>query len=484
MAPLNSTSDSLPNPTNETTSIFLAPSNNIISLNNNDQLISINAAAQAPLKLTTTNYQSWQYQWETLLTAYDFLQFINEPPSTTAISVYKRQDHLIRSVMVASLSPEIIPFVTDDKTSYALWQNLATTYAKPSRARIMSLREDLNTIQKGNLSITVYLQKIKEICTKLASVGVHISVDKVFLHVVHGLPFEYDIIASALRARETAITLQELHDKLTDFEAHLTRRSSQTMAPNMANFAAKPLASTNRNSNRGTNNSRSNQRNFPPSNRNGNGGYQGGHSGGQSNRPRVTCQLCDKPGHHVKQCRKLLFILSAVTSTRPNGSSSNFNRSNDQQPKVNFAAQSTNADPNWLVDSSASHHVTQDLQNLSLHSKYDGSEDVMLGDGKSHKITHTGSTLLPSSSTPLNLSNVLCVPHMKKNLISVYKLCSDNHVSVDFSPYSFVVKDYCTGAPLVAGKPKGGVYPWPSNSTLEAISNAQVNTTSTTTAPI
>ncbi|KAH0776377.1 hypothetical protein KY290_007788 [Solanum tuberosum] len=127
MAPSNSTSDSLPNPTNETTSIFLAPSNNIISLNNNDQLISINAAAQALLKLTTTNYQSWQYQWETLLTAYDFLQFINEPPSTTAISVYKRQDHLIRSAMVTSLSPEIIPFVTDDKTSYALWQNLATT---------------------------------------------------------------------------------------------------------------------------------------------------------------------------------------------------------------------------------------------------------------------------------------------------------------------------------------------------------------------
>ncbi|KAH0711656.1 hypothetical protein KY289_007615 [Solanum tuberosum] len=173
MAPSNSTSDSLPNPTNETTSNFLAPSNNIISLNNNDQLISINAVAQAPLKLTTTNYQSWQYQWETLLTVYDFLQFINEPPSTTAIS------------------------------------------------------------------------KIKEICTKLASIGVHIFADEVFLHVVHGLPSEYDSIASALRARETAITFQELHDKLTDFEAHLTRRSSQTMAPIMANFAAKPPASTN-----------------------------------------------------------------------------------------------------------------------------------------------------------------------------------------------------------------------------------------------
>ncbi|XP_047268198.1 uncharacterized protein LOC124898609 [Capsicum annuum] len=89
--------------------------------------------------------------------------------------------------MVSSLSPDIIPFVMDAKISYALWQNLATTYAKPSRARIMSLREDLNTIQKENLSITVYLQKIKEIYAKLSSVSVYISVDEVFLHAVPNL---------------------------------------------------------------------------------------------------------------------------------------------------------------------------------------------------------------------------------------------------------------------------------------------------------
>lgn len=82
--------------------------------------------------------------------------------------------------MVAYLSPELISFVTDEKTSYALWQNLAMTYPKMSHACIMSLREDLNTIKKENLSITVYLQKIKEICTKLALVGVHIFADEHF----------------------------------------------------------------------------------------------------------------------------------------------------------------------------------------------------------------------------------------------------------------------------------------------------------------
>ncbi|KAG5608261.1 hypothetical protein H5410_019542 [Solanum commersonii] len=56
----------------------------ILTMNSNEQLININVVAQAPLKLDNTNYQSWRYQWETILTAYDFLHFIEQPPSSTA----------------------------------------------------------------------------------------------------------------------------------------------------------------------------------------------------------------------------------------------------------------------------------------------------------------------------------------------------------------------------------------------------------------
>lgn len=71
---------------------------------------------------------------------------------------------------------------------------------------------------------------------------------------------------------------------------------------------------------------------------------------------------------------------------------------------------------------------------------------------------------------------------MKKKLIFVYQLYNDNHVSVEFSPYSFVLKEYYMGVPLIVGKPKDGVYPWPSKSALQVASIDQVNTSSTTTA--
>lgn len=53
---------------------------------------------------------------------------------------------------------------------------------------------------------------------------------------------------------------------------------------------------------------------------------------------------------------------------------------------------------------------------------------------------------------------------MKKNLISIYQLCTNNDVSIEFSPSVFRVKDLNTGETLLTGKPKDGVYEWPASS--------------------
>lgn len=52
----------------------------------------------------------------------------------------------------------------------------------------------------------------------------------------------------------------------------------------------------------------------------------------------------------------------------------------------------TNAD---FSDSGASHHMTSDLGNLAAHNPYAGSDDVLLGDGSTLPITHSGSFSVP-----------------------------------------------------------------------------------------
>jgi hypothetical protein len=113
-----------------------------------------------------------------------------------------------------------------------------------------------------------------------------------------------------------------------------------------------------------------------------------------------------------------------------------------------------------LLDSGASHHVIANLNHLSLHAPYTESDDVMIEDETGLSITHTGLTSLLTNNSTFKLNDVLCVPDIKTNLISIYQFCVTNNVSVEFLPTCFQVNDLHTGATLVQGITKDGVYEW------------------------
>ena len=78
-----------------------------------------------------------------------------------------------------------------------------------------------------------------------------------------------------------------------------------------------------------------------------------------------------------------------------------------------------------------------------------------MGNGASLPITHT-STLSPSSN--FKLLDVLVIPHLTKNLLSISKLTSDFLLSVTFSHDNFVVQNRVTGLAVATGKREGGLY--------------------------
>ena len=145
---------------------------------------------------------------------------------------------------------------------------------------------------------------------------------------------------------------------------------------------------------------------------------------------------------------------------RPQGTQG-YHPSMPWQPRANHTVLGNNTTPTWLLDSGTSHHVTSHLSNLSLHSPYQGYDDIMIGNGSTLPITHTGSTTIPTSSRTFTLQKVLCVPSMQKNLISIYQFCTNNHVSVEFSLSAFQVKDLNKRTIILMGEPKDGVYEWP-----------------------
>ena len=125
---------------------------------------------------------------------------------------------------------------------------------------------------------------------------------------------------------------------------------------------------------------------------------------------------------------------------------------------INCATTSNGRDKNWLLDSAASHNITGDLSNLSIHSKYDGTDEVILGDGSGLAVSHIGSLALHSPHRTFTLRDTLCVPNLCKNLISVHHLTKQNNVFVEFHPFYFLVKDKISGAILLKGACNNGIY--------------------------
>uniref|UniRef100_A0A1J3IZM7 Retrovirus-related Pol polyprotein from transposon TNT 1-94 n=1 Tax=Noccaea caerulescens TaxID=107243 RepID=A0A1J3IZM7_NOCCA len=271
--------------------------------------------------------------------------------------------------------------------------------------------------------------------------------------VLDGLTEDYKSIADQIEGRDSPPSLTEIHEKLLNHEAKLLS-AVVTSPPIPLTANAATYRGNNNNSRNNYRNSHANQ-NWQPNPR------------PQHHTPRLylgKCQLCGVTGHSARRCPQLMQAGSNYNPTQGVSGGSTVS----WQPRVNLATAPYNS-ANWVVDSGATHHLTSDLQNLSFHHPYTGGEDVTIVDGSSLKITHTGSTLLPTSSRPLNLKDVLCVHDVRKNLISVYRMCNNNNVSVQFCPAKFQVKDLSTGARLLQGSTKNELYEWPVNHPITSL---------------
>nr|KYP63396.1 Retrovirus-related Pol polyprotein from transposon TNT 1-94 [Cajanus cajan] len=119
------------------------------------------------------------------------------------------------------------------------------------------------------------------------------------------------------------------------------------------------------------------------------------------------------------------------------------------------AAPTLNTATAWIPNSGASHHATPDPQHLLQSAQFTGTKHIAMANGQGTSITAIGSTVFRSPlnpSTVLCLKNLLLVPTLTKNLISVSKFVKDNNVYFVFYPHSCFVKSQDLNEALLEGK--------------------------------
>ncbi|MCO5575889.1 hypothetical protein L7F22_029695 [Adiantum nelumboides] len=76
-----------------------------------------------------------------------------------------------------SVSDSIVGHIRDADSSKDAWSNLIAFNGNNTRARKIQLKNELNTIKRGNLSVNDYTLKIKALCESLSSIGVAVDND-------------------------------------------------------------------------------------------------------------------------------------------------------------------------------------------------------------------------------------------------------------------------------------------------------------------
>ncbi|KAF5454397.1 hypothetical protein F2P56_024066, partial [Juglans regia] len=409
-------------------------------------IIAINAHNQLLYKLTSSNFLAWHAQFDSLVIGYDLQGFINGShpcpmlgtnPTADAIAARSRsicQDKLLLNCIFALVLESIMPLIAASGTSREAWLKLTRLYANRSRTRIMQLKDQLNSLNRGSNNITEYLQQVKCTADELALVDSPLTNDDLMLYILNGLGSEFRDIAAPIRTRETPFTFKELHDLLVSHETYLKcleMLQQTTIATTNYHQKKAPQTSSHRGKAHKNNTSQTNLRSSQSQN-----------ISQSSTKPSVIYQLCAITGHTARQCKKLW---------------------NPTSPNANGDA--TSIEKPWVVDSGASHHITFDMSKLSVHFEYNGTNEVIIRDGSGLAISHVGTVNFWLPTRTIALTNTLCVPAIHKNLILIHEFTKTNNLVIEFHPFHFFfVNDLTSRATLMQGKCDNGIYTIPASS--------------------
>ncbi|GKU88712.1 hypothetical protein SLEP1_g2941 [Rubroshorea leprosula] len=312
-------------------------------------------AAQFPVKLTSDNYTMWSQQFTSLPRVYrltDFLQGTRPCPPADDIpdspyDLWVRQDQSILHAIMTSVSESIHPYVSSAETSHEAWVILERLYANSCRTRVNALKERLQ-----NLWCEAHEESLQRKEALVGDTKAPITTQFAFVHPrTVGNPSGYGGFNA----------WNSVGGHYDGVQAHFNRTSkpNATASP-YTNSQFNGYAPKGRRGARGTCGAQGGKNNWNSSNR---------YNSYNAN----ACQLCNSFGHFARNCPAL----------------------KNHAHVANFATTSTSKKGDWWIDSGASDHVTPDLATLALHSKYDGSDELLIGDGSADPSIVVGAS--PSS---------------------------------------------------------------------------------------
>uniref|UniRef100_A0A2N9FJQ3 Integrase catalytic domain-containing protein n=1 Tax=Fagus sylvatica TaxID=28930 RepID=A0A2N9FJQ3_FAGSY len=355
------------------------PSNQspLLLLNNMSNLMST--------KLDSSNFMIWKLQITAVLDAYSMLdhldgsipkpnQFLTTETRIQAVNseflVWSKKDKALLSLLYSTCSSSVLAMVVGKSSSQEVWNTLEERFTSTARSSVLNLKLELQSLKKTDQEELTHV-------------------------ILKGLPKEYAPFASAIRTRDTVLSLERLTVLLQTEEQSMNEITESLPNSALAMFVShnKPHFNGNQGFNRGRGrnsysrgrgrNSSFNQSFSSPNpspqytpqyqqQQQNSSTTQSPQATFQGKNERPTCQICWKMGHYAIDCyNRMNFAYQGknpTTKLAAMASASNLHYTQNAET--------------WLTDTGATDHITANANNLSSQGPYQGQEQVSVGNGQ------------------------------------------------------------------------------------------------------
>lgn len=362
--------------------------------------MATNYIASVPKLKGRENYDEWSFAAENLLVLDGMASYIKPP---AGFEIKPAEDAKTRAKLILTIDPTLYVHIRNTENSAELWTKLKTMFDDSGFSRKITLLRHLISIRLDTSeSMASYVTQMVETAQRLNGTGFTITDEWLGSLLLAGLSDRYSPMIMAIEHSGISITADVIKSKLLDME--VVNESEGSAAAFMAKN--KYYSGNTKHKKNGGSQSSTLNKNVTVTDK--------------TTTKEVVCYKCKSNGHYRNQCPLL----------KKNASKCVFN--------VVFINGKFNK-TEWYVDSGASAHLTVNKDWLKNTNSSPCLPEIVVANESRVSVVCSGDVDIVSDlNCHITVKDVLCVPTLTTNLLSVSELIKNGNNVVFEEKYCYI----------------------------------------------